>query len=158
MKKLLIASLMVLGVAGFAFAQQNGQGMGMGKQEGQGGAMNCPCPMGMGGGAGPHGGYRGGGHDMMQGKGCYMQQQDMQVAVKTADEAKAKVQTVISSDFKGYKITKTEEFVGRGGNKSFRVLANDAGGNEFIFHVNPFGKVKGPMLAKNMPAKAPQVK
>lgn len=154
MKKLLIASLMVLGAAGFAFAQQGGYGMGY---HGQGGAYNSPCPMGNYD-CGPRGGHRGGGHGMMQGNGCYMQQQDMQVAVKTADEAKAKVQAVISSDFKGYKITKTEEFVGRGGNKSFRVLVNDAGGNEFIFHVNPFGNVRGPILAKSMPAQAPQGK
>lgn len=137
MKKFLLASLMIAGLSTLAFAQQGGMGMGPGG--GNNGA--CPCPMGGqdGYGRGMHG-HRG---DMKNAP---------QPTVKTADEAKAKVQEVIKTDFKGYKITKTEEFTGRHGYSAFRIMATDAGGNEFIFHVNPFGNVRGPMLAKNMPA------
>lgn len=157
MKKILFASLLVLALGTFAFAQQGGMGNGMGMGNGNGMGMgmqdggNNPCPMGNCGGNGQGRGY-GYGHGPKHGgygPNCMQGGAQAEATVKTADEAKAKVQEVIKNDFKGYKITKTEEFVGRGGNKSFRVLTSDASGNEFIFHVNPFGYVKGPWLAQN---------
>lgn len=160
MKKIILASLFVLALGTFAFAQQGGgMGKGMGGGMGTDNNNNSPCPAGNCNGNGRgHGGGYGYGHGPKHGGGGYgpncMQGGNYvqpEATVKTADEAKAKVQEVLKSDFKGYKITKTEEFIGRNGNKSFRVLTSDAGGNEFIFHVNPFGNVNGPWLSKNTP-------
>lgn len=131
MKKFLAAAAMVLGIASFAMAQP---GWGHGK------GCNCGGP-----------GYNGNGQ-MMKGGGMGMDpgynRQAPEAAVKNADEAKAKVQEVINNNLKGYKTGKVETIqVPRG--TVYEVNVTDAGGNQFVFHVNPWGRVKGPMYKSN---------
>ncbi len=141
MKKFLVAAVMVLGVASFAMAQHGwGHGYGHGNGGGYGNGWNCGGPC-----------YNGNGQ-MMRGGGMGMgpgyNRQAPESAVKNADEAKAKVQEVINNNFKGYKIGKVETIqVPRG--TVYEVNVTDAGGNQFVFHVNPWGRVMGPMANGN---------
>jgi hypothetical protein len=106
---------------------------------GQGG----PC-YGNGFGGGP--GMMGGGFGPGAGAPCYGNQQQ---AIDPIDDAgaKAKVQEYIDGNFKGFSIVDGSKIeVPRGAMYQFDV--KDSNGNLFIFRVNPFGAVRGPIPAK----------
>ncbi|MDK2791505.1 MAG: hypothetical protein PWQ25_368 [Deferribacteres bacterium] len=120
MKKLtLILGTLALTTA-FAFAHGGWGGYGM---------------MGQGyGGYGPGGCF-----------GAYNQNGDFKQL--TEEEAIKKVQDVLKENFKGYEIVNTEKFKMPMGTM-FEVEVKDAAGNEFEFHVNPFGYVMGPFVER----------
>ena len=125
MKKFLLAAVLVLGTASLAMAWGHG-GWG---HNGGGWGHNSNCW------------NNGGGWGMGQG---YNNGQAPAPVVNSADEARAKVQEVINSGYKGYKIGKVDTIqVPRG--TVYEVNVTDAGGNQFVFHVNPWGNVIGPM-------------
>jgi len=103
-----------------------------------------------------HGGW--GGYGMgpgygMNGRGfgpgaCYgYNNENFQVKQLTEEEAVKAVKDVITENYKGYEIVKTEKFNMPMGT-AYQVEVKDAGGNLFTFHVNPFGRVVGPFLAQ----------
>lgn len=135
MKKILVGALAILVLGTFAFAQNQGIG----------GNNPCNCPIGdngygMMGGMDKHYFKKGKMHDNGY------NQQNITPTVNTVEEAKAKVQEVINTSFKGYKIVNAEEFNTPKGFKAYNVTTTDAGGNQFQFHVNQFGNVKGPWI------------
>lgn len=89
------------------------------------------------------GGYgRGGGYGMMRGGG-YNYNTDAKAL--TEDEVKIKVQEYIK-DYKGYTVVEVKKFeMPRG--TMFEFKLNDAGGNTFYIHVNPWGYIRGPFDA-----------
>lgn len=131
MKKLFLVGFLVLGLSSFAFAWNGGMGGGH-----NGGGMGYNNGM-----MAQHG--MGNGHGMGQGRGYNMPA----ASVTTVDEAKAKVQGVIDSNYKGYKISKVDSFQAPRG-IVYRVYVADSAGNPFLFHVNPWGEVVGPVLNK----------
>lgn len=101
-------------------------------------------------GRGYAGGWHGYGPGMMgtQGYGpggCFGQFQNGKVKQLTEEEAVKSVQEIISENFKGYEIVKTEKFNMPMGTM-YEVEVKDAAGNEFDFHVNPWGNVMGPFV------------
>jgi hypothetical protein len=88
----------------------------------------------------------GGGFGPGAGAPCYGNQQQ---AIDPIDDAgaKAKVQEYIDGNFKGFSIVDGSKIeVPRGAMYQFDV--KDSNGNLFIFRVNPFGAVRGPIPAK----------
>lgn len=72
-------------------------------------------------------------------------------AVSPVDDAGAKelVQTYLDTNLKGFKIVDTTKVeVPRGAMYSFEV--KDANGNLFLFRVNPFGRLMGPVPAQQI--------
>lgn len=108
---------------------------------------NCP---GYGPGAGFGGGYgpgmmrggRGGFGPGMRGFGPGANQEFKQLTKEEATEAVAKY----IAELKGYKLVEVTEFV-RPRGTMYQAKVKDAGGNEFYFHVNPWGNVVGPFSA-----------
>ncbi|MCB4205197.1 PepSY domain-containing protein [Deferribacterales bacterium Es71-Z0220] len=98
-------------------------------------------------------GYAGGqSYGMMGGQGygygpggCPGQFQNGNAKQLTEEEAVKSVQEIISKNFKGYEIVKTEKFNMPMGTM-YEVEVKDAAGNEFDFHVNPWGNVMGPFV------------
>lgn len=135
MKRIILSLLLVFAVAGFAFAQSNG-GMQNRNGNGNGAYYNCPypdCPLCNNGMNGPMGAK--GGKGMAMGE----------PVIVTADQAKNAVEKYIQS-LKGYYIESVETF-NRGGRGmiSYRVYVKDGSGNSFFFHVDPWGRVGGPV-------------
>ena len=147
MKKFLITVFVILGITSIAMAQ-NGNGNGNGKGNGYNGKGTPPC---MSMDNCPKGwpcqmnGMMGGGIGMAPADN---NKQIPQQTVKTADEAKAKVNEFIEAKgIKGYVIGDVETFQGRRGTV-FVVKAVDAAGNNASFHINPWGNVMGPIFIK----------
>ncbi len=92
------------------------------------------------------------GHDRGNNNGCYMMNGDPAAGVGgsteqvNADGAKAKVQEYVNKNYKGYKVGDVTAETGPRGFTMYVVKASDASGNNFVFHVNPYGYVRGPML------------
>lgn len=79
------------------------------------------------------------------GPGYYYQ--NFQVKQLTEEEAVKLVKDVITKYYKGYEIVKTEKFDMPMGTM-YQIETKDAGNNKFVFHVNPFGAVRGPFIAQ----------
>lgn len=63
----------------------------------------------------------------------------------TADEARKTFETFISENYKGYKIENVTPFnMPRG--TIYSADVSDASGNKFVFHLNPWGNVVGPII------------
>lgn len=89
-------------------------------------------------------GYNGYGCCMMAaGPGAGIGQGTEQI---TADGAKAKVQEFVNQYYKGYKVGDATAETGPRGFTMYVVKATDASGNSFVFHVNPGGFIRGPIL------------
>ena len=134
MKRIILSLLLTFVMAGFVFAQGN---PGAQNKNGNSGAYyNCPypdCPLCTGGIYGPRAGK--GGKGMAMGE----------PVIITADQAKNAVEKYIQN-LKGYYIESVETFKKAGvGMQAFRVYVKDGSGNSFFFHVDPWGRVGGPV-------------
>lgn len=133
MKKVILSLLMVFAVAGFVFAQSNN---GVQNKNGNGEYYNCPypdCPL--------CNGIMNGTKGQRGGKGSAMGEP----VVITTDQAKNAVEKYIK-DLKGYYIETVESFNRAGrGMTAYRVYVKDGSGNAFFFHVDPWGRVGGPV-------------
>lgn len=140
MKRIALLTTATLLVAGLAFAYGPGYGMNGGQ----------PCYGQQGGQKGMQQGMKG--QRGMRGQGGPCFQQDGEFKQLTKDEAKTKVEEVIA-EYKGYKIVdQTAVQMPRGTMYQFTV--KDAGGNDFYYHVNPFGLVRGPIKQFKAPVTA----
>jgi len=123
MKKLALVLGTLAITTALAFAQGDWGGYGMGPGYGMKGRGFGP--------GGCYGGYN----------------QNVQVKQLSEEEAVKAVKDVITENYKGYEIVKTEKFnMPRG--TMYQIEVKDAGGNLFTFRVNPFGNVVGPFLAQ----------
>lgn len=92
------------------------------------------------------------GHERGNNSGCYMMNGDLATGIGgstekvTVDGAKAKVQDYVNKNFKGYQVGDVTTETGPRGFTMYVVKATDISGNNFVFHVNPYGYVCGPML------------
>ncbi len=134
MKRIVLLLLLVFVMAGFVFAQGN---MGTQNRNGNNGAYyNCPypdCPLCTSGVYGQRTGK--GGKGMAMGE----------PVIVTTDQAKNAVEKYIQN-LKGYYIEAVETFNRAGkGMQAFRVYVKDGSGNSFFFHVDPWGRVGGPV-------------
>lgn len=142
MKRLLIVSIMVVGITSLAFAQPAPKEKPAGPgYHGYGYGHGCCCcmPCDMGPGKGPMGKDPKGKPDPLKNA--------PESTVKSAKDAKKAVEKYVKENFKGYKVGKVKEFEGRRG-PAYSVDATDAGGNKAEFHVNPWGKVIGPIFVR----------
>ena len=134
MKRIVLSLLMVFVMAGFVFAQANTGAQN--KNSNNGAYYNCPypdCPLCTGGFYGPKSGK--GGKGMAMGE----------PVIVTADQAKNAVEKYIQN-LKGYYIESVESFNRAGrGMQAYRVYVKDGSGNSFFFHVDPWGRVGGPV-------------
>lgn len=131
---LILGAILAIGVAVYAYGPGYGRGC-----YGQGGYG--PGMMGQGYG---QGGY---GPGMMGQKGfrpgVWMDNQNFKKF--TVDEAKKTFETFISENYKGYKIENVTPFnMPRG--TIYSADVSDASGNKFLFHLNPWGNVVGPII------------
>lgn len=133
MKRIVLSLLLIFVMAGFVLAQGN---MGAQNKNGNGAYYNCPypdCPLCTNGVYGPRAGK--GGKGMAMGE----------PVIVTADQAKNAVEKYIQN-LKGYYIESVETFNKAGrGVQAFRVYVKDGSGNSFFFHVDPWGRVGGPI-------------
>lgn len=133
MKRIVLSLLLIFVIAVFVFAQGN---MGAQNKNGNGAYYNCPypdCPLCTNGVYGPRAGK--GGKGMAMGE----------PVIVTADQAKNAVEKYIQN-LKGYYIESVETFNKAGrGVQAFRVYVKDGSGNSFFFHVDPWGRVGGPI-------------
>ena len=133
MKRIVLSLLLIFVMAGFVFAQGN---MGAQNKNGNGAYYNCPypdCPLCTNGVYGPRAGK--GGKGMAMGE----------PVIVTADQAKNAVEKYIQN-LKCYYIESVENFNKEGrGVQAFRVYVKDGSGNSFFFHVDPWGRVGGPI-------------
>ena len=133
MKRIVLSLLLIFVMAGFVFAQGNA---GAQNKNGNGAYYNCPypdCPLCTNGVYGPRAGK--GGKGMVMGE----------PVIVTADQAKNAVEKYIQN-LKGYYIESVETFNKAGrGVQAFRVYVKDGSGNSFFFHVDPWGRVGGPI-------------
>ena len=136
MKRLVLTLILVFTAAGFVFAQSNA---GAAQQNNKGAYYNCPypdCPLCTGGVYGPGMGKGG-----RAGKGMAMGEP----VIVTTDQAKNAVEKYIQN-LKGYYIETVESFNRAGGGiTSYRVYVKDGSGNSFFYHVDPWGRVGGPI-------------
>ena len=162
MKKLIMTLAIVATVSGVAiahgpgFQNQGGYNNGMMGNDYNQGMMGNGYNQQYGnnrGMMGPNGyqqGMQGNGYQqgMGQGRGMMMGQGMMNGNVKplTTSEAKAAVENVIKTDFKGYKITSVDKFKMPMG-LLYIVNVKDSKGVKGAFHVNPMGFVVGPFKA-----------
>ena len=101
---------------------------------------------GYGPGYGP--GMRGKGYGPgMRGQGYGPGWQNAPESNLTEKDAKAAVEKVITDNYKGYSVDKIEKFERPRGNM-FQATVTDKSGNTFLFIVNPWGQVRGPILNK----------
>lgn len=127
MKKILVLSALGIfsAVAVFAFGPQGmGQGMGQGYGQGQGYGM-------MGKNYG----------------GCGYFNQDNASQLSKEDAVK-NVEEYLQENLKGYTVTGVKDYQMPMGTM-FEVEVKDASGNEFEFHVNPWGRIMGPFVDEN---------
>ena len=133
MKRIVLSLLLIFVMAGCVFAQGNA---GAQNKNGNGAYYNCPypdCPLCTNGVYGPRAGK--GGKGMAMGE----------PVIVTADQAKNAVEKYIQN-LKGYYIESVETFNKAGrGVQAFRVYVKDGSGNSFFFHVDPWGRVGGPI-------------
>ena len=133
MKRIVLSLLLIFVMAGFVFAQGNAVAQ---NKNGNGAYYNCPypdCPLCTNGVYGPRAGK--GGKGMAMGE----------PVIVTADQAKNAVEKYIQN-LKGYYIESVETFNKAGrGVQAFRVYVKDGSGNSFFFHVDPWGRVGGPI-------------
>lgn len=133
MKRIVLSLLLIFVMAGFVLAQGNA---GAQNKNGNGAYYNCPypdCPLCTNGVYGPRAGK--GGKGMAMGE----------PVIVTADQAKNAVEKYIQN-LKGYYIESVETFNKAGrGVQAFRVYVKDGSGNSFFFHVDPWGRVGGPI-------------
>lgn len=133
MKRIVLSLLLIFVMAGFVLAQGNA---GAQNKNGNGAYYNCPypdCPLCTSGVYGPRAGK--GGKGMAMGE----------PVIVTADQAKNAVEKYIQN-LKGYYIESVETFNKAGrGVQAFRVYVKDGSGNSFFFHVDPWGRVGGPI-------------
>ncbi len=145
MKKFLalltVASFMAIGTAAYA---QQGNGMGAGQGYGIGAAQgdNYTCPCGMQGKGMRGHGMKGHGMHGMRGQG---RQQQEAPTVTSVEQAAEIAKTAIAEKFKGYTVGDVTAHEGRRGQTGYTVEATDASGNQFVFMVNPWGQVRGPL-------------
>ena len=132
MKRIVLSLLFIFVIAGFVFAQNN-----IGAKNGNGNNSayyNCPypdCPLCTSSVYGPKTGKKG----MAVGE----------PVIITAEQAKNAVEKYIQN-LKGYYIESVETFNKAGrGMQAFRVYVKDSGSNSFFFHVDPRGRVGGPV-------------
>lgn len=134
MKRIVLSLLLIFVMAGFVFAQSNA---GTQNKNGNNSAYyNCPypdCPLCTSDTYGPKAGKGG--------KGIAMGEP----VIITTNQAKNAVEKYIQN-LKGYYIESVEAFnrVGKG-MQAFRVYVKDGSGNSFFFHVDPWGRVGGPV-------------
>lgn len=131
MKRMLLSLLLIFVMAGFVFAQSNA---GTQNKNGNDSAYyNCPypdCPLCTSDAYRPR-----------AGKGMAMGEP----VIITANQAKNAVEKYIQN-LKGYYIESVEVFNRAGkGMQAFRVYVKDGSGNSFFFHVDPWGRVGGPI-------------
>ena len=133
MKRIVLSLLLIFVMAGFVFSLGNA---GAQNKNGNGAYYNCPypdCPLCTNGVYGPRAGK--GGKGMAMGE----------PVIVTADQAKNAVEKYIQN-LKGYYIESVETFNKAGrGVQAFRVYVKDGSGNSFFFHVDPWGRVGGPI-------------
>lgn len=140
MKRLLMVSVMVVGITSLAFAQPAPKEKPAGPgYHGYGHGCCCCMPCDMGPGKGPM-------DKGPKGKPAPLKNAP-ESTVKSAKDAKKAVEEYVKANFKGYKVGKVKEFEGRRG-PAYSVDATDAGGNKAEFHVNPWGKVIGPIFVR----------
>lgn len=97
-------------------------------------------PQGMGKGYGMMGGGS-------EGYGCGYFNQD-NVSQLSKEDAIKSVETYLKENLKGYTVRGVKEYRMHMG-MMFEVEVQDASGNEFEFHVNPWGGIMGPFLNNN---------
>lgn len=134
MKRIVLSFLLIFVMAGFVFAQGNAGAKNANSNNGA--YYNCPypdCPLCTSGVYGPRSGR--GGKGMPMGE----------PVIVTTDQAKNAVEKYIQN-LKGYYIETVETFNKAGrGMQAFRVYVKDGSGNSFFFHVDPWGRVGGPV-------------
>ncbi|MDO3378905.1 PepSY domain-containing protein [Geoalkalibacter halelectricus] len=121
--RIVIAVLAVLLASGSAFAYggaRGGEGPGMGAGKGY---TNPDCPRAESGRAG-------------MGRKAAPEQE------VTREQAQTKLQEHVRN-FNGYTLGEMDSVERRHGT-AYRAKVMDAGGNQFEFHVNPWGQVRGP--------------
>lgn len=136
MRKILVMAAILSLAAATAFAYGPGYGRGQGAPCGGpgfgAGAQGAPCGgPGFGRGFGP--GFNGG--------------EDF----KAIDDAgaKAKIQEYLDTNLKGFKIVDSEKYE-RPRGSMYRFEVQDSNSNAFVFMVNPFGYVRGPIPVQNI--------
>lgn len=122
--RIVIAVLAVLLASGSAFAYggaRSGQGPGMSAGKGY---ANPDCPR-------------------AESRRAGMNLQATPEQALTRDQARTRLQEHVGDNFKGYTLGEMET-VERPRGTTYRARTMDAGGNQFEFHVDPWGQVRGP--------------
>lgn len=134
MKRIVLSLLLIFVMAGFVFAQGNAGTKN--RSSNNGAYYNClypDCPLCTSEAYGPRAGKNG--------KGMAVGEP----VIVTTYQAKNAVEKYIQN-LKGYYIESVEVFNRAGkGMQAFRVYVKDGSGNSFFFHVDPWGRVGGPV-------------